>query len=374
MPAAVDLAAPVAATRKAWGDGLRASLRENSPIILAVLVYLGIVDGTAFALGINHHSFDRLGPSYGVFLAIGFATLSVAYIVWLLHLTLVRKVSIQTSQAWRLMTSEFMSRERILLALPVLILWPLLARGFSTMKSMIPLIQPFHMDQALGAWDRALHLGHDPWTLLDPLFGYPLVTFAVDKVYALWFFVIYLAILLRVCATKDRIKRTQFLVSSVLAWMLIGGGGAILLSSAGPCYFGQVIGSPDPYAPLMTYLHAVDAKLMLVAMNAQELLWSLYSSGDFGFGGGISAAPSMHVASTWMVARMVQSYGRKTAILAWSFFATILLGSVHLGWHYALDGYIAIVGAWIIWRAVGWWLKRPRVQAFLWPQGLSAQA
>ena len=81
----------------------------------------------------------------------------------------------------------------------------------------------------------------------------------------------------------------------------------------------------------------------------------------------------MHVASTWLVARMLQTNGRNAAVAGWTFFALILVGSVHLGWHYAIDGYLGMLGAWIIWRAVGWWLKRPRVQAFLWPQGPSAK-
>lgn len=28
----------------------------------------------------------------------------------------------------------------------------------------------------------------------------------------------------------------------------------------------------------------------------------------------------------------------------------ILFGSVYLGWHYAVDGYVAIIGVLLIWR------------------------
>ncbi len=30
-----------------------------------------------------------------------------------------------------------------------------------------------------------------------------------------------------------------------------------------------------------------------------------------------------------------------------------MVGSVHLGWHYALDGYVGAAGAYAVWRAVG---------------------
>ena len=106
-------------------------------------------------------------------------------------------------------------------------------------------------------------------------------------------------------------------------------------------------------------------EINLIALTVQDMLWDFYQAGDFGFGRGISAAPSMHVASTWMIARMAQCYGRRAAIAGWSFFGVIFIGSIHLGWHYAVDGYISIIAIWALWRLAGWWLDRPRVKAFL---------
>jgi hypothetical protein len=360
MPTSVDISqsAAVAATRNGWGAAILASLRENSPIIAAVALYVAYADGLSVLMGTPHRSFDRLADSYEIFTAICAAAFTLAFVVWIVHLSLVRKIRLQTGEAWRRVGTEFFSRDRI------------------------PLAQPFHLDQMLYEMDHLIHLGNDPWTLLQPLLGYPFVTYMVDKAYALWVFVMYFAILLQITATNDRVRRQQFILSSVLAWTIIGGLGAILLSSAGPCYFGHLVGGTDPYAGLMTYLHSVkqfnvpftDQPLHLIAVFVQDILWTDYVAGDFGFGRGISAAPSMHVASTWLVARMLSTYGRRCAILAWTFLGCIFIGSIHLGWHYAIDGYLGMLGAWGIWRVVGWWLKRPRVQAFLWPQGLSAKA
>jgi hypothetical protein len=41
----------------------------------------------------------------------------------------------------------------------------------------------------------------------------------------------------------------------------------------------------------------------------------------------------------------------------------ILVGSVHLAWHYAVDGYAGIIGACLIWALVGAVLRRQSVFA-----------
>jgi hypothetical protein len=378
MPTSLDVTQSPA-TRSGWLAGIAGSLRENSPILFAIALYWAASDIASGLLG-DRRTLDNAFAGYAGFGAILVACLAAAFVIWILHLTLVRNISIQTRDAWRRVFTEFLSRDRILLSLPVLALWPFLAQAFSAFKELIPAIQPFYLDQSLHALDRIIHLGNDPWTLLQPLFGHPAVTYVIDRLYALWFFVMYFAVLLQMTSTNERRLRVQFLLGSVLAWTLLGSLAAVLLSSAGPCYFGDVTGSPDPYAPLMSYLRDTvqDAHLsifghelssQLIAVGVQDMLWDGYQGGDGGFGHGISAAPSMHVASTWLVARMLQARGpRVLAVCGWSFFAVILLGSIHLGWHYAVDGYISIAGAWAIWHAVGWWLDRPAVQRFLWPR------
>jgi hypothetical protein len=43
-----------------------------------------------------------------------------------------------------------------------------------------------------------------------------------------------------------------------------------------------------------------------------------------------------------------------TGAVLWSYAAVVMVGSVHLAWHYALDGYVAAVLTWLLWRGVGW--------------------
>jgi hypothetical protein len=376
MSTSLDATSPVAVARSGWLSDLIGTLRQNSLLLAIIAIWLVAANSMSAFSGRPYRVLDNGLEIYAVFLSICLACFAAVFCIWVVHVALVRKISIQTPAFWRLIFTELLSRERLFLALPILAVWPALTNSFSLMKSLIPVFHPFSLDVFLHETDRLLHFGHDPWALLQPLLGHPLITFMIDRLYALWLFVVYFALLLQITSTRDPRLRLHFLLSSALAWPLIGGIIATLLSSAGPCYFGAIVGTPDPYAPLMTYLrHTVQSAelpvigmpIEIMALKVQDLLWAFYQSGDFGFGRGISAAPSMHVASTWLVARMLQQYGRIPAILGWSFFGVILVGSVHLGWHYALDGYIAILLAWLIWRAVGWMLGRPAMQRFLWP-------
>src|SRR5262245_22354547 len=307
MPTSLDLSASLPPARSGWRDSVVASLRENTPIYVLVVLYVIAADGLSAWVGTPHRSLDRIGSSYEGYIAICTVMLAFAFIVWIVHLSLVRKISIQTREAWRRVGTEFLGRERLLLSLPVLAIWPVLAQAFSQVKTLIPAIHPYSLDPVLHQLDRILHFGHDPWTLLQPILGYPVVTWAIDFLYALWLFVIYFAILLQITSTRDRRLRAQFLIVSVLAWTLLGGVAATLLSSAGPCYYALVVGTPDPYAAQMAYLRETvegtvvfGQEISLIAVRVQDMLWDFYQAGDVGFGRGISAAPSMHIASTWM--------------------------------------------------------------------------
>jgi hypothetical protein len=366
---------PLTGIAQDWLTAIIGGLRENSPLLAVIAVMLFASDAVSHAAGRSERVLDR--ATYQGLTALPIACLAAVFVIWFLHLTLVRKVSILSSEAWRSVFGDFFGRERIALALPVLLAWPLMTASFSQVKTLIPIVQPFYLDTTLHELDRALHFGLDPWQLLHPILGHPLITYAIDRLYALWFFVVYAAMLLQMVAVGDRRRRLQFLFSSVLAWMLLGCLGATLLSSAGPTFYAEIVGTPDPYAPLVTYLRETNAtvisffghdlRLDLLALHVRGMLWDFYERNSTMLGGGISAAPSMHVASTWLVARLLQTFGRRAAIFGWGFFGIILVGSIHLGWHYALDGYIAILCAWLIWRAVGWSLDRPVVQRLLWP-------
>ena len=371
-----DLSRSVPAAHGPQWAGLRASLRENSPLILFVMAFAPAPHIVAARYSIETPPYTRIEVSYGAFILTGFMASFVAFALWYLYNARVRKVPGFQAIAMQRLKGDFLGRDRVLLALPVLLLWPITACAFSYLKAVIPLIEPFHLDPTLYRLDKAVHFGIDPWRLLHPLLGYKPVTYLINYGYAMWFLVLQWSLVMQAASTGDRRRRMQFLLTMALSWVLIGNVAATFLSSVGPCYYALVFDGPDPYQPLMAYLHEVEQALKVtiggqevqvpfLALELQDTLWQSQVNGDYGLAKGISAAPSMHVASSWIIARLAWSMGRTAKIFGSLFLLLILVGSVHLGWHYAIDGYLAIAGAWVLWRLTGWWLDRPRVKAFL---------
>lgn len=233
---------------------------------------------------------------------------------------------------------------------------------FSVFKTTIPRLQPFSWDYAFMVVDRVIHLGSHPWLLIHPLVGKPGITQAIDLLYTIWFYLLFLTLLWMALSSRVRL-RIQFFISFILIWIMLGTIGAMLFSSAGPCFFHEVTGTPGPYGPLMDYLKSsgYGHSMPLLAVHNQSLVWGWYSQGvEPAFGHGISAMPSIHVATAvlltlagWQLHRLV---GGVLAVYA----LAVQVGSVHLGWHYAIDGYIAALATLAIWKGVGWYLNLDR--------------
>ncbi len=68
--------------------------------------------------------------------------------------------------------------------------------------------------------------------------------------------------------------------------------------------------------------------------------------------------PSMHVASSFLFVLLSWRVSKPLGWLLTGFLILILIGSVHLGWHYAVDGYLALALTWPIWRLSGWLVDR----------------
>lgn len=249
---------------------------------------------------------------------------------------------------------------------PMLLL-PTFMSLFSSMKSVIHLVQPFYLDELLMRADRFIHFGHDPWRITHGILGTAGLSVTLNYFYNLWFFIMFSYVLWQIVNVRFGPKRLQFLTSFVIIWPLIGSLLAVLLSSAGPVYYGDIVGDHSIFGPMMDQLRQFDHQYKdsffgIFALDMQDMLWADYLRNDTNIGSGISAMPSMHVA----VAALLYFSGRQVSkYIGWGmlvFLVLIEIGSVHLGWHYAVDGYVSILLTWIVWRLCGWladWVYGP---------------
>jgi hypothetical protein len=209
-------------------------------------------------------------------------------------------------------------------------------------KIAIPSWRGFGADPALAAADRWLHGGVTPDRWLAPLLESAWFLPVMDWFYSVTWYAAFAGITLWAAWRLDG----RHLLAVALVWVVLGGLMATLFASAGPCYYGP-LGYGDLYAPLMDRLHG----MKLTAITIQDTLWRGYLGEETGVIAGISAFPSIHVAmpALWVAAL----WRTRLRVPAIAYAALILLGSIALGWHYALDGYAGAIGALGCWWVAG---------------------
>lgn len=249
---------------------------------------------------------------------------------------------------------------RLISALPILAVTPFFLAGFTALKNLLNDTIPFTWDPTLESVDLWLHHGTAPWRWLQ-LEVWP-ATRVVEFVYALWG-VALAAVPFVVClrhATDP--NRARLLISYPLVMVLLGNVVAGLFMSAGPFWFHHQIGYTDSYAPLFSYLNQGDLQRAFSSVLFQEYLWMAYEKDITAIGSAISAFPSIHVAIAALFLFYAWPLGAAARAIAITFLLFILIGSVQLGWHYAVDGYAGILGAAAIYWTIGRLLGRKASQ------------
>jgi len=221
--------------------------------------------------------------------------------------------------------------------------------GFAVLKGAVGVINPFEWDRMFLDWDRVLHFGYLPHELLWPLINNHFAMLVINSLYNVWFFVLMACFL--TAGINSRPVHMQYLVSFMLTWLIGGFFLATIFSSAGPAFYERA-GFGEDYLPLMSALKQAGGQTALWALSTQDVLWEGFV-GERRGSAGISAFPSMHVATATLMALYARRVNRILGWVAWGFLAAIMLGSVVLAWHYAVDGYASIALAAVVWKIAG---------------------
>jgi hypothetical protein len=241
----------------------------------------------------------------------------------------------------------------------VSLIWPpimfaTLMAGFNAFKQMILSQYAFRFDPLFADIDRALFLGQDPWVVTHAVFGSPLATTILDHFYHGWYAPMALGVIICAWLPADSWRlRTQYLLSYIGIWLGLGSIFASLTPSAGPIYYPALIGPYPSFSEMIAQLESIDKIYELRALDLQALLLSTLGSHELTPGAGISAMPSVHNALAVLFAiaafRINRFFGWVMAIYAF----VIWIGSIHLGWHYAIDGIVSLILTICLWRACG---------------------
>lgn len=215
--------------------------------------------------------------------------------------------------------------------------------SFTSIKNVLPIINyGFPYDQLQADIDSWLHLNTDPWRTLHalgPEWALPIVEWNYN---VLWFVICFGSLFYVVTSPQQRDIRLRYVVMFMLTWIICGNLLAGSFLSAGPAFYGAVTGDVERFAEL-TGILMNSGNNSNSASNFQAYLWSLHEAQRAGFGSGISAFPSVHVALAMMNALFLYEASRTYGRLGFAYVGIILVSSVYLGWHYAIDGYVSII-------------------------------
>lgn len=207
------------------------------------------------------------------------------------------------------------------------------------LKEMLPLTVPYWADSPLAALDRAI-LGVDAWRVVPEFLVTPL-----DGLYPFWAIVKFIALLLVLVLPASHLK-ARAMLAYFLTVGLIGVSGQYLLSSGGPIFYDRLV-----HADQFGELTMRTRDFAPIAHAASEYLWQSYLARDTSIGNGISAMPSMHVATTTWAAIAMSRFFPWSKLPMWGFWLVIMAGSIALGWHYLSDSIVGAGGALLCWKA-----------------------
>ncbi len=266
--------------------------------------------------------------------------------------------------AWWRSASSREFAERFLKTLVVLVLCCVFMASFSSMKTLLPLmatalgLSHFFADPFFANIDAALHFGTDPWVITHAATeALGLDNFINQSAYVyslIWAIpALYLPAIMMLLGERDE-KFTHFALLYAFSWIFLGNAVALAGYSAGPVYYDRIFGTVR-FTDLTLALEAAQIEGSWFG-GVQAFLWEAYTEMEQEAGSGISAFPSLHIATVTITALYLATFGRIAQWVGITLVVCMLFISVWVGYHYAIDGYASIVAV----LAAHWALKRGR--------------
>ena len=252
----------------------------------------------------------------------------------------------------QVVTARFKARDKHGLWLSALI-FPLFLGAYTWAKSSIPLTVGYGWEEFWADADRSL-FGIDAWRIAHAWIP-PAMAPAWSFFYAVvWGFALAVVGALVAAFASSRVAATLF-TAMMLAWFTGGFLLAYAISAAGPVF--AHLADPsfvDRFAPLRSGLVDLLGRDDIV-MTSQRYLAAGYAAKEAVKGGGISAMPSMHIATATIF--ICAAWRSRWLALAAPFWLLTFVGSVYLGYHYAVDAPLAVA------VAIPCWLLARRIHA-----------
>lgn len=233
----------------------------------------------------------------------------------------------------------------------------LVSTAYNVFKQRMLPDSGYRYDNALAAIDRAV-FGMDAWQWTHGLVSSPTATWLIDQLYHPFFLPMTFGIAVCTYMPLESIARLRHTLGLALLMIVPTTIVAWLVPAVGPCFEAFYHGNPRFDGMLQT-LRAQEQWSIAhgqggyASLAAQAKLQSLLGAPTIADGGGIAALPSLHNSMSTLFICFAVSLRRRLIWVLIPYAALILFGSVHLGWHYAIDGVVGIAMAIVVWLATG---------------------
>jgi hypothetical protein len=251
-------------------------------------------------------------------------------------LTLVDALIRTRRRGWSLRRTPVLLRERwpadrLIAAVSAIVGYYVVYVCYHNLKSWNAFNAP--RDAVLRRVDTWLFLGHSPAVLLHRLLGEHWADYALTVVYQSFSFWVPLSVVVALAFANRMRDAYVFVASAVWVWVL-GVASYYLIPSLGP-----FASAPHHFAHLPhTVVTSTQAQFM------SQRLHLLRHPGDSDAFSQLSAFASLHVGFTCMTLLVVRHFGFRRQSQAMAvYLAAVMLATVYLGWHFAIDVVAGVV-------------------------------